>query len=119
MYSLAVVKPRRSHSLMMNVRMERGREMLRVVMLLIRSTFVTELSLAGGVLELANYCQRPRLSYVRLARARKTVCAAVGSPRARQRPVARRTAASDKACAHAAESFAFLPFAACVALAPA
>src|SRR5262249_12862137 len=44
MYSLTVVKPRRSHSLMMNARIERGREMLRVVMLLlIRSSFVTGL----------------------------------------------------------------------------
>src|SRR5262249_47128980 len=41
------------------------------------------------------------------------------SPRACQRSVARRTAASDRARAHAAESFAFLPFAACIALAPA
>ena len=40
-------------------------------------------------------------------------------PRARQRPIARRTAASDKVSAHAAESFAFPPFAACVARAPA
>src|SRR5215471_11359275 len=39
-------------------------------------------------------------------------------PRARQRPTAGRTAA-DKVSAHAAESFAFLPFAACVARAPA
>src|SRR5262245_29530326 len=38
--------------------------------------------------------------------------------RARQRPIARRTAAS-KVAAHGAESFAFLPFAACVARAPA
>src|SRR5262249_18277838 len=38
-------------------------------------------------------------------------------PRARQRPTARRTAA-DKVSAHAAESFPFLPFAACVARAP-
>src|SRR5262249_29782308 len=41
MYSLAVVKPRRSHSLMMNARMERGSEMFSVVMLLIRSSLVT------------------------------------------------------------------------------
>src|SRR5262245_51267382 len=40
-------------------------------------------------------------------------------PRARQRRTARRTAASDKVAAHGAESFAFLPFAACVARAPA
>jgi hypothetical protein len=66
-------------------------------------------------LELANGCQRRRLSYVRLSLARKTVCAAGAAESASEAD--RQTDCSIRA--HAAESFAFLPFAACVTLAPA